>query len=143
MFGVHRERAAIEAGRTCRRCFDNRIHSDIGCVPGFWELGGFEHRQKNNSREDHTMIVTWKNPDGSVSSDCRTQLEKIKASKNPKVKENAEELADALIDIVYASFGTPVQNAGSLGYALHVLGKAGIKIMCPSADRRRGGRIKL
>lgn len=86
-------------------------------------------------------FTTWKNVDGSVSSDVRSQLQKIKAADSPLIKNNAAELADALTDLVFACMGTGAQNLPSFGYAVHTLGKAGIKFNISSLERRKFRRL--
>lgn len=97
---------------------------------------------------DHTMekfskFTTWKNMDGTISSDKRSQLDRIKSSNSKLVYNNAPELADALIDLVLAAIRTGIRNTASFGYAVHVLGNSGIKINLNSPERRKNRRFNV
>lgn len=72
----------------------------------------------------------WKTVDGHVCSDMGSQLESMRKIK--KVKEYSPELADALLDMVYANFRdnddfSKLNRSPSFWYAVQVLDKCGIK----------------
>lgn len=93
--------------------------------------------------EKFSKFVTWKNMDGSVSSDQRTQLGRIKSANSKLIYNNAPELADALIDLVLAAIRTDIRDTSSFGYAVHVLANSGIKINLNSPCRRKHRRFEL
>lgn len=91
-----------------------------------------------------SKIKTWKNADGSMCSDARGQLQKIKAAKSDKIKNNAAELADALLDLVVVCSGSNVRDSSAFGYAVYTLGEAGIKVsMSGMVDRRAFKRTEV
>lgn len=93
--------------------------------------------------EKFSKFVTWKNMDGTISSDQRTQLSRIKSANSKLIYNNAPELADALIDLVCASIGTEIQDCPSFGYAVHVLSNSGIKMNINSPERRKNRRFNI
>lgn len=93
--------------------------------------------------EKFSKFVTWKNMDGTISSDQRTQLSRIKSANSKVIYNNAPELCDALIDLVCATIGTEIQDCPSFGYAVHVLANSGVKINLNSPCRRKHRRFDI
>ncbi len=88
-------------------------------------------------------FTTWTNMDGTTTSCTRSQLAKLRDVNSPLIKANAEELADALIDLVCSTGSIKeVYYSASFGYAMHILKKTKIFIS-PDGERRKYRRHKI